>query len=242
MYILTKHSSSAKIENMAYTLIAEHLQSPPGPNCGITNTGDYRHASVLVPFLQLDNEWHILFEKRAENIRQGGEVSFPGGGVEVRDKDSRIAAVRETEEELGIPASKIEAPGLFGRFIGAMDMLIDTYIGMLRIGSLTEISLNPGEVDSVFTLPFSYFLETSPAEYAVITRTYSKIEKPDGSAEVLFPAAELGLPERYHSSWQGKPTTVYVYPNKPHTIWGITAKILVYLCRWYRTLPEIGNS
>ena len=103
---------------MAYPLIAGHLYDPPGPNCGISNTGDYRHASVLVPFLQLEEEWHVLFEKRADGIRQGGEVSFPGGGVEVNDDDSRGAAVRETVEELGIEAVKIDVPGLFGRFIG----------------------------------------------------------------------------------------------------------------------------
>ena len=227
---------------MAYPLIAGHLYDPPGPNCGISNTGDYRHASVLVPFLQLQGQWHILFEKRADGIRQGGEVSFPGGGIEVDDENSRSAAVRETAEELGIEAAKIEVPGLFGRFIGAMDTLIDTYVGMLQIKSLSQLSISPAEVDSVFTLPFSYFLETDPAEYSVLMRAYSKIEKPDGSTEVLFPAEELGLPERYHSSWQGKPTKVYVYPNKPHTIWGITAKILVYLCWWYRALPESGNS
>lgn len=226
---------------MEYSVISRHLLSPPGPNCGITNAGDYHHASVLIPFIKIAGEWHLLFEKRADGIRQGGEVSFPGGGVEVNDNDSRIAAVRETVEELGLPEEKIEVPGLFGRFIGAMDVFIDAYIGRLAINGIGELSLNPVEVDSVFTLPFTYFLGTPPAEYSVIVQAYSKIRRSDGTEEVLFPAEKLGLPKRYHSHWRGKPTKVYVYPNKPHTIWGITAKMLVYLCKWYRSLPDMGN-
>ncbi len=230
------------MENMGYPLIANHVLSPPGPNCGITNAADYHHASVLIPFIEIDGEWHVLFEKRADGIRQGGEVSFPGGGVEVSDDNSRTAAIRETLEELGIAEEKIEVPGLFGRFIGAMDMFIDAYIGKLDMASLEGLRLNPREVDSVFTLPFSYFLDTPAAEYSVVVQAYSAIQKPDGTEEVLFPAKELGLPKRYHSKWRGKPTKVYVYPNKPHTIWGITAKMLVYLCRWYRTLPGASRK
>ncbi|MDO8550101.1 MAG: CoA pyrophosphatase, partial [Ignavibacteria bacterium] len=39
---------------------------------------EHFNSSVLIPFVKINSIYHLLFEKRAANIRQGGEVSFPG--------------------------------------------------------------------------------------------------------------------------------------------------------------------
>lgn len=62
---------------------------------------DYFKAAVLVPLIEIEGELHFLFEKRAANIKQGGEICFPGGKFEITDSSSLAAAMRETQEELG---------------------------------------------------------------------------------------------------------------------------------------------
>ena len=69
----------------------------------------YFNSAVLIPLIQVNEELHFLFEKRANHIRQGGEVSFPGGEFDSKkDQSFRQTAIRETSEELGIPAEIIK--------------------------------------------------------------------------------------------------------------------------------------
>jgi 8-oxo-dGTP pyrophosphatase MutT (NUDIX family) len=69
-------------------------------------------AAVLVPLYQKDGQYHIVFIKRTEKVRDHkGQISFPGGA---RDKDDRTllhTAVRESREEIGLRAEDIEVIG-----------------------------------------------------------------------------------------------------------------------------------
>ena len=68
-----------------------------------------RKNAVLIPLVEKEGEWSILFEVRQTGIRQGGEICFPGGRIEEHETVEE-AAVRETSEELLISPEKIEAP------------------------------------------------------------------------------------------------------------------------------------
>ncbi len=70
-------------------------------------------AAVLVP-LYVDGAGaaHLVFtERRADLRRHAGEISFPGGRHEEGDADLRATALRETEEELGLPPAGVELLG-----------------------------------------------------------------------------------------------------------------------------------
>ena len=72
----------------------------------------YLNSAVLIPIIKIEDEYHLLFEKRSENIRQGGEVSFPGGEYDSEnDVNFQETAVRETVEELGISKEQISILG-----------------------------------------------------------------------------------------------------------------------------------
>ena len=66
--------------------------------------------AVLVPLVERNGELHLLYEVRAEGIRQPREVCFPGGKMEPGE-DAVTCALRETWEELGIPKEAIEVIG-----------------------------------------------------------------------------------------------------------------------------------
>jgi 8-oxo-dGTP pyrophosphatase MutT (NUDIX family) len=69
-----------------------------------------KDAAVLVP-LHGDPLTAVFTERRADLRRHAGEISFPGGRQDEPDEDLRITALREAEEEIGLPASEVELVG-----------------------------------------------------------------------------------------------------------------------------------
>jgi len=183
-------------------------------------------SSVLVPFVNIDGVEYLLLEKRAPGIRQGGEICFPGGMIDESDKTPKTTALRETAEELGIPEEKIQIDAHFGYLVANMGATLDVFIGRLKIKSLSELAPNGEEVDRICPVPFSFFVKTKPDPYILETEIKSSYYNESGEKKVLFPAKELGLPEKYHLSWPIKKTTVYVYNYDEIVIWGLTAEII----------------
>jgi len=72
-----------------------------------------KHAAVLVPlFLDADGALHAVFtERRADLRRHPGEISFPGGRRDDGDADLWSTALRESQEEIGLPPADVELLG-----------------------------------------------------------------------------------------------------------------------------------
>ena len=192
----------------------------------------YFNSAVLMPIIQINNESHLLFEKRSLNIRQGGEVSFPGGEYESKtDKDFQQTAIRETEEELGINAKHIEVLGKLGTLLAPMGVSVDAYVAELKVKKLTEFDIDANEVERIFTIPISHFTNTKPSEYSVKMKVYPSEKKLDGKVIESFPAGKLKLPERYSGPWDGGSHRILVYETEEETIWGITAELVFEFCK-----------
>jgi 8-oxo-dGTP pyrophosphatase MutT (NUDIX family) len=187
----------------------------------------YFNSAVLVPLVDLDGEPHLLFEKRAEGIRQAAEVCFPGGMHDpLVDKTCRETAVRETIEELGIPRESISVLGQFDTLVASIGATVDAFLGRLGIRSLDELSVNAQEVAQVFTLPLSFFVRTPPETYMVRMVVEPCYTDRNGNAVVLLPAKDLGLPPMYHKPWGKARHRILVYKTDFGVIWGITAEII----------------
>jgi 8-oxo-dGTP pyrophosphatase MutT (NUDIX family) len=69
-------------------------------------------AAVLVPLYLDGGELHAVFTKRHDDMRRhAGEISFPGGRRDESEPDLRATALREAEEEIGLPAAAVELVG-----------------------------------------------------------------------------------------------------------------------------------
>jgi 8-oxo-dGTP pyrophosphatase MutT (NUDIX family) len=63
-----------------------------------------RRSAALVPFFMHDEEMYLLFTERTEMVeRHKREISFPGGMCEPDDADAVATALREAQEEIGLP-------------------------------------------------------------------------------------------------------------------------------------------
>ena len=117
-----------------------------------------RHAAVLIPIIEKDDGLHILYTRRAETLAEHrGQVSFPGGAMEVDDVDLIATALRETWEEIGIPPEKVQVLGYFSDRALVTGYLVKPVVGY--ISQPFEICLYPEEVSKVFSIPLAWLAD-----------------------------------------------------------------------------------
>lgn len=108
-----------------------------------------REAAVLVPLRERAGRVEILFTERPEHLdKHAGEISFPGGKVEAADLDPRAAALRETQEEVGLEPGQIEVVGALapvGTFVTSFR--IRPFVGVVDEGAVPVP--DPSEVAAV---------------------------------------------------------------------------------------------
>lgn len=186
----------------------------------------FMHCAVLIPLVRVSGDEHVLFEKRALSIRQGGEICFPGGRIEESDSSPAAAAVRETAEELGVEESRIRVHVGLGTLVSNFGALVDAYVGEIDGPGVETLALNRDEVDGIFTVPLTELVAMTPETYQVRVEVQPGFRDADGREITLLPAAELGLPERYRAPWEGRRSRVLVYRMAGCTVWGVTAELV----------------
>lgn len=175
-----------------------------------------RHLfAVLITLIDINGELHVIFEKRAETLRnQPNEVSFPGGRVEEGETPEE-GAFRETLEELLIPKENLEIIQELDYLVTRDSAIIHCFIGYIKGLDIKDIKGNKDEVASIFTVPLSYFLENEPLEYVL---EFSSQESEDFPYELIDGGKEYNF-----SKLKDK---IYFYLYKERIIWGFTAKML----------------
>ena len=195
----------------------------------VTTDIDVITAAVAVPLLEIDGEDHVLFTVRSQTLRrQPGEISFPGGHCESTDKTGADAAIRECSEELGIDTSQIELVGPLDCLVSAIGVKLHAVVVRLHNDEFTP---NPDEVGEIFTVPLSYLLTMEPTVGHLDIGTKPLRDFP------------FHLLEGYQIDWKIRQNySVYFYPYKQYTIWGLTGRVLKNFLNLYRQGKTINNE
>ena len=183
-----------------------------------------RSYAVLVPLVEREGEYFLLYEVRARTLRrQPGEVCFPGGRMEAGETPE-TCALRETFEELGISPEQIRLLGRLDFIAHRANFLMQPVLGIVDGRALPpHLNPNPAEVEEYFLVPLSHLLETEPLEY-----TYELVPTPAEG----FPYELIGIPRDYQ--WQHGQENVPVYPWQGRAIWGLTGRItrnFIQICK-----------
>lgn len=173
-----------------------------------------RNYSVLLPLINIDKKWHILFEVRSEKLdRQPNEISFPGGRVEEKET-FKEGAIRETCEELNIKPDNITLLGELDYIVSAKSAVYG-FVGILENLDLELIEYNENEVAHVFTVPLDFFLNNEPETH------YTKLEV---MPREDFPYHLIQNGKDY--DWNKSSQSVHFYVYEDYVIWGMTARFV----------------
>ncbi|MGL5439440.1 MAG: NUDIX hydrolase [Filifactoraceae bacterium] len=181
-------------------------------------------SAVLIPLVTINNQTHLLFQRRSRKIKtQPGEVSFPGGKYEQSDKTLKDTAIRESCEELGLNPTDIDIITEMDTLITPFNIIIYNYLGVIK--NINDIAINEDEVDYIFTVPLQYFLDNTPLEViGEISLKYGEdfpIEKtPNGSNANKYTPKNRAL----------------FYEYGENVIWGFTALIIENLVKVLKSL------
>jgi len=152
--------------------IGDHILNP-----SVRLSGDgirLKDAAVLVPVIDDGDEARVIFTQRTKTLRNhSGQISFPGGRIDAQDRSPEEAALRETEEEIGMSRRFIETVGRMPDYISGTGFRIKPVLAVVRPGF--TLTPNPAEVDEVFEVPLSFLM--NPANHSRGSRMFQGRER-----------------------------------------------------------------
>lgn len=124
-------------------------------------------AAVLVPLIEREEGMTVLLTQRPRHLKSHpGQISFPGGKTEPQDQTPEDTALRETEEEIGLPRETIDIVGRLGQRTTGSGFKVTPVVGLIK--PPLDTVLDPQEVESIFEVPLSFVLD--PANQKIETR------------------------------------------------------------------------
>lgn len=146
--------------------------------------------------------------------KQPGDISFPGGRIDVTDPSPLVAALRETYEELGVDPKTVEVIGSLSPYVASPTFVVYPFVAAIDRRQIIQ-SFNKEEVEEVFTVPVKWLLEYEPYMHLV------SVEPVPASD---FPFEKIMNGTQYQ--WRARSMEEWFFDYEKYTIWGLTARIL----------------
>ncbi len=119
---------------------------------------ELRPAAVLVPLVDRPEGMTVLLTQRTAHLTaHAGQIAFPGGRVEPADRDAADAALRETEEEIGLSRERVSLVGRLDTYVTGTGFEITPVVGI--VAAPFALTVDPFEVADVFEVPLAFVLD-----------------------------------------------------------------------------------
>jgi 8-oxo-dGTP pyrophosphatase MutT (NUDIX family) len=117
-----------------------------------------RPAAVLVPLIDYPAGMAVLLTQRTQHLSaHAGQISFPGGRIEEDDPDAVAAALRETEEEVGLRRDRVRVIGRLDTYVTGTGFEITPIVGIVE--PPVALAIDPFEVAEAFEVPLAFIVD-----------------------------------------------------------------------------------
>jgi 8-oxo-dGTP pyrophosphatase MutT (NUDIX family) len=119
-----------------------------------------RQAAVLIGLAAYRDEVRVILTQRTAALRvHSGQIAFPGGEIDARDKTPAAAALREAQEEIGLDPCHVEPLGYLDPYTTGTGFCIRPVVA--KVTPSAAFKVNPDEVDEVFEVPFAFLMDSA---------------------------------------------------------------------------------
>lgn len=138
---------------------------------------NFRAAAVLIPIVHHEGRYAVVLTQRTEHLSSHpGQVSFPGGRTDEGDQSPIHTALRESEEEIGLPPHAVTVLGALGNLLMPSGYCVTPIVGL--IADDTPLTPSPREVANIFHVPLQLALNVSSFERV-------RVQVAEGERELL---------------------------------------------------------
>jgi len=143
-------------------------------------------AAVLVPLYHQDGQLHVVLTRRRDDLRRhAGEISFPGGRQDDGESDLRDTALREAEEEIGLPVSAVRLVGaLTPTPTIATNYAVYPFVGLIEPGH--EWAASEAEVAQVLEFPLAVLRASFGRRRRCVWRAFASPTRAGGGTALLY--------------------------------------------------------
>ncbi|MBU3599432.1 CoA pyrophosphatase [Polynucleobacter sp. 30F-ANTBAC] len=121
-------------------------------------------AAVLIPLIAYEGEFKILLTQRTAHLHDHpGQISFPGGRSDPDDLSPEFTALREAEEEIGLPKNKVEVLGCLPNYLTITGYQVTPVVGIIMPGHTYQA--DKFEVADIFEVPLSFLMNPHHHEH-----------------------------------------------------------------------------
>ena len=138
--------------------ITEVIDEPVPPEIRQRLQTGRRPAAVLVPILgERSSPLRLLLTQRTDHLRDhAGQISFPGGGLKAGESPL-TAALREAEEEIGLPATAVDVFAEMPQYHTGTGFSVSPLVGF--VAEDTRLTPDAGEVADIFEVPLDFLVD-----------------------------------------------------------------------------------
>jgi len=162
------HLPSVDPARLTRQALAQRFQHPPvwQPDIEVENwyrAPDPVAASVLVPLVMRDEPTVLLTQRTSNLSKHAGQISFPGGRSEASDADAVATALREAQEEIGLPPSRVNVLGSMPTYTTGTGFVVTPVVGLIDASpnerDHLSLQADPSEVAEIFEVPLAFLMD-----------------------------------------------------------------------------------
>ncbi len=154
------------------------------------------HAAVLIPLVMREHLSVLLTQRTTRLSSHSGQIAFPGGKSDPEDANPVATALRETEEEIGLPRERIQVIGSLPIYTTGSAFIVTPVVGLVQPGF--SLQPNEHEVADVFEVPLQFLMNPAHHRHHEVhfdgeSRRWLSMPYQDGGTERFIWGATAGM-------------------------------------------------